>query len=140
MYPILLLANLLVSAFLTGLIWFVQVVHYPIFSRVSPENFIRFHETHTALTGRLVVLPMLLELALGLVLALSHPHWTTWLALALVVVAWLSTFFLSVPLHGQLHGGFDAEAITRLVQTNWIRCLAWTARALLLLWLVYRLL
>jgi hypothetical protein len=35
---LLLLANLVLTAFLTGLIWFVQVVHYPIFLQVKEAD------------------------------------------------------------------------------------------------------
>ena len=64
----LLISNLMITGFLTGLIWFVQVVHYPIFGNVKPENFPNFHHAHTFLTGKVVALPMLIELVLAIVL------------------------------------------------------------------------
>jgi hypothetical protein len=33
--------------------------------------------------------------------------------------------------------GFDAAAHDRLVQTNWLRTLGWTARAALAAWMVW---
>ena len=56
---------------------------------------------------------------------------SVWAALAfgLVVVNWLSTGLVQVPLHRKLALGYDAGAIRRLVVTNWIRTVAWTARA-----------
>jgi hypothetical protein len=47
---------------------------------------------------------------------------------------------LQVPAHGVLAEGFDADAHRRLVASNWIRTIAWTARSLLLLALTARLL
>lgn len=135
---VLLLGNLVVTGFLTGLIWFVQVVHYPIFARVRPENFHIFHAAHMSLTGKVVILPMLAELGLAFVLAFREGSWLAWLALGLVGVAWLSTFFLSVPAHGALGKGFDAAAIERLVSTNWIRCWAWTIRTGVIAYLILR--
>jgi hypothetical protein len=44
-------------------------------------------------------------------------------------VIWLSTALLQVPLHNLLARGLDREAVARLVQTNWIRTAAWSARA-----------
>lgn len=132
----LLLLNFLLTSFLTGLIWFVQVVHYPIFSRVSPESFSAFHAAHMHLTGRVVILPMLAELGLAFVLAFRLGGWMSWTCLVLVLVAWFSTFLLSVPAHSQLGNGFDLPTIQRLVSTNWIRCWAWTIRAALLFFML----
>ena len=52
----------------------------------------------------------------------------------LIFVIWLSTAILQVPLHRKLElGGYDARVIRRLVATNWLRTLAWSARAVLVL-------
>ena len=47
---------------MTGVIWFVQVVHYPLFARVAPESFTTYHAAHVRRTSWVVVGPMLLEL------------------------------------------------------------------------------
>lgn len=60
--------------------------------------------------------------------------------MGLVLAIWLVTFFWSVPQHGTLSLGFDVGAHALLVQTNWIRTMAWSGRSLLLLWLLVRLL
>ncbi len=39
-----------------------------------------------------------------------------------------------MPLHNQLHAGYSAAVIGRLVATNWVRTAAWTLRAGLVLW------
>jgi hypothetical protein len=66
------------------------------------------------------------------------PRWVPWAGAALVGVIWLSTALLQVPRHNQLGAGFDAPAHQALVATNWIRTVAWTARAALMLWIVSR--
>jgi hypothetical protein len=55
------------------------------------------------------------------------PRWLVWLGAVLAAVPVLVTVTLSVPAHEQLAGGFDAAAHARLVGTNWLRTLAWTA-------------
>ena len=62
------------------------------------------------------------------------PAWVAWLGIGLLAVIWISTPVLQVPEHGRLTEGFDAGAHSRLVGTNWIRTIAWTARGLLLGW------
>jgi hypothetical protein len=140
----LLLFNLLVAAFLTGLIWFVQVVHYPIFARVPASHFIAFQTTHMQTTGYVVAVPMLLELAgSGFMLWYTLPgklQLLNFSAFALVALIWLITFFVSVPIHNTLvSNGFQQEMISRLVATNWVRTLAWTIRTALLVYLVLKL-
>jgi len=43
----------------------------------------------------------------------------------------LVTVLASISAHTRLAAGFDAHVHARLVRTNWIRTLAWTAHAVL---------
>lgn len=68
----------------------------------------------------------------------SIPSAVAWIGMALVVLAWATTAFASVPRHAVLGRGFDAHAHQVLVLTNWIRTFAWTTRGALLIWVVDR--
>jgi hypothetical protein len=141
-FHLLLLLNFGLAAFLTGIIWMVQLVHYPSFGRVGKAEFGRFHQAHTTGMGYLVAAPMVVELGLSIWLAIVARHTALaaasgW-ALGLVGVIWVATFLISVPFHNRLEGGFDYIAIDGLTRTNWLRTLAWTARAVLLGWLMMR--
>ncbi|MBJ6107410.1 hypothetical protein JAO73_00195 [Hymenobacter sp. BT523] len=133
---ILLLLNFAAAAYLTGLIWTIQVVHYPSFGLVPKDAWVAFHAAHTRRMGYVVLAPMVLELALAVWLAWAGraalPGGAGWWSLALVLLIWAVTFFISVPFHNRLEGSFDYIAIDGLTRTNWLRTLAWTARALLL--------
>ncbi len=125
---------------MAGVIWFVQVVHYPLMARVGSSGFASYEALHSRLTTRVVILPMLLEVGTTLYMLWRPPgrvgvSWL-WIGLMLLAVIWLSTFLLQVPAHRKLARGFDAEAHERLVRTNWIRTLAWTARIVVALLLV----
>ena len=50
-------------------------------------------------------------------------------AFFLVVLIWLSTFTLQVPIHKKLQSGKDKTLIRRLLKTNWIRTVAWSMKA-----------
>ena len=50
-------------------------------------------------------------------------------AFFLVVLIWLSTFTLQVPIHKRLQSGKDKTLIRRLLKTNWIRTVAWSMKA-----------
>jgi hypothetical protein len=130
------------SCFLMGLIWIVQVVHYPLMSRVGADRFAEYERLHAAWITPVVGPAMLLEAALAAWLLMQPPAgipgWSTKVGLALVVLIWGVTFFVSVPCHAQLAAGFDAAAHDRLVSTNWIRTIACTARAALSLWMLWQ--
>lgn len=139
----LLLAQLATTLPLVGLIWFVQVVAYPLFALVDADHFGRYHQAHSAWITWLVGPLMLVELAAAGLWVLEPdptvPRWLALVGLGLVVLAWLVTVFVSVPQHNILAGGFDVHAHRVLVSTNWLRTLAWTARGALLLVVLRRL-
>ena len=125
---------------MVGLIWFVQIVHYPLMGRVGKEVFQTYADAHSRLTSFVVGPPMLLEAATTVLLVPLHPAnvalWQILLGIALLAVAWLSTYFLQVPCHRVLGGGFDPTTHRFLVRSNWLRTAAWSARGILLLYLV----
>ena len=136
----LLLLNFGLAAYLTGLIWTVQLVHYPGFARVEPAQFVQFHREHSTRISWAVMAPMLLELGAAGWLAWQGAALAPaarWGQLALVLLVWASTFFITVPFHNRLASGYSYVAIDGLVRTNWPRTLAWTARLGLLGYLMW---
>ena len=116
---------------LVGLIWTIQVVHYPLFGAVGESGFIGYHARHSTRISIVVMPLMLVELAAtvgSFVVGAS-----SWVALIPVVVVWSTTFLISVPLHGRLGAGWNPRVHRALVVTNWIRTAAWTAHGAMLL-------
>ena len=136
----LLIANLIATWYMVGLIWMVQVVHYPLFAKVGSEQFSGYQISHQTLTTLVVGPPMLIEIATAVLLIWIRPAvipgWIVFTALGLLVVVWVSTAFMQVPCHEKLTEGFDAAVHTRLVLSNWIRTVCWTARGLLVTWML----
>jgi len=136
-----LFSNLMVCGFLVGLIWFVQIVHYPIFAKVGKQEFAAYHAQHVKDTGKVVALPMLLELGLALLLLLlaqdKVPVWQNISSFVLVAIVWAQTFFFFVPLHAKLGNTADAEIIQKLVTANGWRTFFWSLRFILLGWMVF---
>jgi uncharacterized membrane protein len=125
------LLQLTATALMCGVIWIVQLVHYPAFAHVGRENWARFHEMHTRQITFVVMPAMCLELLLS-----SRVAWSSqelgdrglrWLIFALVLLTWASTALVQVPLHHRLGVRHDEGQIRRLVRSNWLRTLAWTA-------------
>ena len=132
---LLLLVHAAATLFMCGLIWIVQVVHYPLFAKVGVKGFAAYEASHTRLITFIVFPAMVAELITAFVLVANRPDlipaWQVWSGLGLVGVIWASTGLLQVPMHAVLSGGFDAEAHARLVSTNWIRTIAWSLRSVL---------
>ena len=126
---------------LVGLIWTIQVVHYPTFRFVDPARFIEFEAFHQRGISIVVVPLMLVELATAAALLWFRPAGLPlWMAAAgagLVLFIWGVTFAVQVPLHNQLAQRFDSAAIEQLVRSNWIRTIAWTLRGGLVLWALW---
>ncbi len=140
-----LLLHLVVTAFLCGLIWVVQVVHYPLFDRVDRTGFAAFEAEHSRRITWVVGPAMLLELFTGAWLLVGALRGTAPLEpgiaianLGLIALIWMSTMLVQVPAHTTLADGFDAQAHRILVASNWIRTVLWTARTVGLFALVAR--
>jgi hypothetical protein len=123
---------------MVGLIWFVQVVHYPLMGLVGP-GFKEYERCHMSRTKWIVAPLMLTELSTNLLLFWRPGGLNRgFLAVGLLLLSaiWLSTFLLQVPQHQRLARGFDVLAHQRLVSSNWLRTFAWTLRGIWALWLL----
>lgn len=133
-----LIVHALATAMMAGLIWFVQAVHYPMFALVGPASFARYEAAHQRRTTRVVGPLMLAELVSAVLIALDPRGHDTlaWIGLGLLALIWLSTAAVQVPRHRRLQRGLDERVVRSLVRTNWVRTVAWTARAVIAVWLL----
>lgn len=135
----LLLLHGVATLLMIGIIWFVQIVHYPLMAAIGPPQFIRYCELHQSRTSLVVGGPMLVEAFTAALLAVRFPallqSWQFVVSLLLLAVIWISTATLQMPLHKRLLAGFDERLVQLLVQTNWLRTVAWTLRGGLVMWL-----
>src|ERR1700683_5031384 len=95
------LITLAATLFLTGLSWFLQIVHLPLLSSVD----LAFSRRRNTL---LMAGPMLIELITAILL------WTYGVALLLVVIIWLITFLRHIPLYRQLIRVYDPKVFHTL--------------------------
>ena len=137
-----LFAQLAATLYMVGVIWMVQLVHYPLYNRVGRQEFPDYETRHNDGMTLVVGPAMLLEAATVVLLVLLPsprvPASSAWLGGALLAVIWLSTVFLQVPCHNRLVSGFDQATYERLVNSNWIRTIAWSLRGALAMWMVWR--
>jgi len=130
-----LLIHAAATLFMVGVIWFVQIVHYPLFALANHERFTEYARRNQRLTTCLLALPMVVELVTAIILAGSYAadqgRSLAWTGLALLALIWISTVAVQLPQHRRLSRGFDADVQRRLVYSNWPRTAAWTARGII---------
>ena len=129
MLKVLLILNVACSGLMAGVIWVIQLVHYPLFVHVVEAEWREFHRQHTRRITWLVAPAMLGELlASAWLVTLLPTSALAWSGLALVVTVFAVTAFVQVPLHARLSRARDASTIARLVRSNWPRTALWSAR------------
>ena len=142
MLKLIFLANTATTIFMTGVIWTIQIVHYPLFARVGALAWSTYHAEHNQLITLVVLPAMVVEAVTAGLLLLNRPAtMSTFEAVAgflLIVIIWGATILLAVPQHNILAAGFDENAHRLLVTTNWIRTLSWTVRTALTIWLLWK--
>jgi hypothetical protein len=127
------IAQVVGSMGMFGVIWVMQVVHYPLMRFVSGEQFARFESEHQTriswVVGPLMAVEGVCVLAFLFAPPAGLPWWLPWAGAGVEAVAIGTTMFVSAPLHGRLNANFNQATLDRLIATNWIRTVAWTCRA-----------
>ena len=121
---------------MVGVIWMVQVVHYPLLGRLSAHEPVSAAIDHQRRISWVVGPLMAAEGITALILLVDRPPTmsfaSAFAAAALLGVALLSTVAIQVPQHARLAADHDDSVVAALIARNWIRTIAWTARGVLL--------
>lgn len=124
-----------------GFIWTMQMLNYPLLSRVGEPSFSAYETAHNqrfvVVVAPGVVVALVTTVLLFFVRPPAIPIAAPIASATLIVAIIVSTVLFQAPAHGRLAAGFDATVHATLVNTNWIRTVAWTALAMLDLWLLY---
>ena len=124
--------QLFTSIWMLSVIWFVQIVHYPLFSLIPKIARIEFATKHQYLISWIVVIPMLVELVTIFLIDYSSYEMLWVLSIICLIIIWASTFILQVPCHNQLLINPTDQVILKLIKTNWIRTIFWTLKTILI--------
>jgi len=124
--------------YVTGQIWFGQIVVYPLFGKVGSDEYVAYHLFYSSRIPLPVIVPgfasFLVPVALVFLGPESVPTWTYLANAACGLVGLLVTVGLEIPRHARLEKGGKQEAVIRdLIRYNWPRTLSITGSALLTL-------
>jgi len=119
-------AFLFFAIYNAGCMTTLQIQHYGIYPEVGQDHFITYIHANNRAALFPTILPAMLLLALSVLLIFWRPSYVhpleATVALVLNLVALVSTFIWQRPIQAHLaETGHDAEAIRRLIRTNWIR-------------------
>ena len=122
---------------MTTILWFVQLVHYPLFLAVPKQALIHYSEKHQVRISTLVMPGMLIEISSLIWLGKEFNDLLIWKGLIIcTLIVWGSTFFVQVPLHKQLTISPNYDDVLKLIKTNWLRTIFWTVKCILAFYLL----
>ena len=134
-----LLGHLIFTSIMTGVIWVIQIVHYPSFHFIEKELYTAFQKFHMNKISIIVMPIMLAELITGIMLFLDKSSKSPFLTISIIILVliWLITGVFFSKAHNELIAGYQELVVNQLVAMNWIRTLLWTLRLLLLTCFAY---
>lgn len=108
------------------ILWLVQLVIYPGFLECSEGRLVVWHKTYAQRVAWVIIPIMFTQLPLVLWITIQEQELADIAALFCLLVCWMLTFSVSVPLHRKVdQGDTRRETLQRLVSTNWPRTIIW---------------
>lgn len=154
MMPILfnkiLIIHLIFTSAMVGIIWLIQLVHYPSFLFIDKQKYSSFQNFHMQRISFIVMPVMLIELFSGLFILFklyvpssqvlssfySNENYFYFSLLSLILI-WIFTGLVFTKIHTALLVNFNEQRIKYLMAYNWIRTILWSARLILLIFFYF---
>ena len=129
-----LVIHLVATSIMVGVIWVIQLVHYPSFHFIESKQYTTFQRFHMSRISYVVVPAMLTELFTLIFLINFMDQIDTLVTVSglLLIIIWLMTAVFFSGVHQKLTSGYDKTVVNNLVKLNWGRTLLWTLRLLLI--------
>ena len=127
--------HFLSTSLMVGIIWVIQLLHYPTFHFIKQSDYVEFQHFHMQRISFIVVPVMIIELLSGFMLVYYFRSNLFILCLTILLVIWLITFVFFTKLHQSLLGGYDKIIVNKLVQINWSRTVLWSLRLIILIYI-----
>ena len=126
----LILLNFFISSFMLGLILTTQIVSYPMFLKAE-ENFSVYHMSYVNKISTIAAPLMIIELFLSLLFVILLQSYFAISIFLIMILIFLSTFFIQVPIHEKLKNNFNVYLCNKLINTNWIRVFLWLSKCII---------
>ena len=120
-----------------GVILMTQLITYPSFLKIDKNDFVSFHKKYVRNISFIAVPIMILELLTLVYMNVYINNLLFMKSLLVLIVIWLVTFIIIVPLHNQLSKKLEIKKIVSLIRYNWIRTVLWTSKIFIILYIFY---
>ena len=127
--------HFLSTSLMVGIIWVIQLLHYPTFHFIKQSDYVEFQHFHMQRISFIVVPVMITELLSGFMLVYYFRSNLLIFCLIILLVIWSITFVFFTKLHQSLLGGYDKIIVDKLVQINWSRTVLWSLRLIILIYI-----
>ncbi len=132
-----LMIHIISTSIMVGVIWVIQLVHYPSFKYVNESDYIIFQKYHMSNISYIVFPVMFTELITALIiLFFGEKSLFFVLSLICLFLIWVITGVLFTKYHSILKEGKDLMIIEKMIKANWIRALLWTMRLIMILFVI----
>ena len=116
-----------------GVILMTQLITYPSFLKIDKNEFVSFHKKYVRNISFIAVPIMILELLTLVYMNVYINNLLFMKSLLVLIVIWLVTFIIIVPIHNQLSKKFEIEKIVSLIRYNWIRTVLWLSKIFIII-------
>ncbi|MFL2995339.1 MAG: hypothetical protein ACJZ1Y_06965 [Candidatus Neomarinimicrobiota bacterium] len=123
------------TSLMVGIIWVIQLLHYPAFNFIKESDYVEFQHFHMQRISFIVVPVMILELFSAFMLVYYFRSNLLILCLIILLFIWLITFVFFTKLHQSLLDGYDKKIVDKLVKINWSRTVLWSLRLIILIYI-----
>ena len=133
----LLTTHLTSTSIMVGVIWVIQLVHYPSFKYVNESDYIIFQKYHMSNISYIVFHIMFTELTTAILIFFSgEKSFFFMLSLICLFLIWVITGVLFTKFHNILQKGKDLKMIEKMIKANWMRTLLWTLRLIMIFFVI----
>ena len=129
-----LIIHLIATSVMVGVIWIMQLIHYPSFHFIELNQYTTFQRFHMSRISYVVIPAMLTELftLILIIISMDQVDPIILASALLLIVIWLMTAVFFSGMHQKLTLGYDQVVVEKLVKLNWGRTLLWTLRLLII--------
>ena len=124
--------HIVATSIMIGVIWVIQLVHYPSFHYIDRNRYELFQDFHMRNISWIVFPVMSVELVTGILLIQSPIFGSSnklfFISMILLALIWFLTATLFISIHKNLSKGFNKDIINKLVNLNWLRTILWSLR------------
>jgi len=125
------------NSYLVSLLFMTQFITYPTFLHIDKDKFSEYHRKYVNNISFIVAPVMLIELLTLSLIAYFSSEFLIIKSLILLLVIWLTTFFIMIPSHNRISKSFNKKEIISLINYNWVRTILWSFKLLLIIFLYF---